>query len=194
VPPRHSDTSTFQQEIQRFVLAALTKADVKLGTIFFGTSGSIFETPGGFTPIPIPNFRSTSPRKLIEGDVKRWIGFSRVPMIRFRCFLKKEEGKLSPPPPEIYHSTRPSLLNILMLVPFLDITQDGIDLLILGSQSDQLDIAFVTTRVLQFVLSKGGKWLHYILTKLVENFVQVNPGWQMNIINVTHYQMTKRRN
>jgi hypothetical protein len=62
--------ATFQQEVQRFVLAALARADVKLGTIFFGTSGSTFETPGGFTTIPIPNFRSTSPRKLIEGDVK----------------------------------------------------------------------------------------------------------------------------
>jgi hypothetical protein len=105
-----------------------------------------------------------------------------------------EEGKLSPPPPEIYHSTRPSLLNILTLVPFLDVTQDVIDLLIPGSQSDQLDIAFVATRVLHFVLSKGWKWLHYILTKLVENFVHVSPGQQMNIINVTHYQMTKRMN
>jgi hypothetical protein len=80
------------------------------------------------------------------------------------------------------------------LVPFLDVTQDVIDLLIPPSQSDQLDIAFVITRVLQFVLSKGGKWFHYILTKLVENFVQVSPGQQMNVINVTHYQITKRRN
>jgi hypothetical protein len=69
-----------------------------------------------------------------------------------------------------------------------------IDLLIPGSQSDQLDIAFVATRVLQFVLSKGGKWLHYVLTKLVENFIQVSPGQQMNIIKVTHSQITKRRN
>jgi hypothetical protein len=68
------------------------------------------------------------------------------------------------------------------LVPFLDVTQDVIDLLIPGSQSDQLDITFVATRVLQFVLSKGGKWLHCILTKLVENFVHVSPGQQMNII------------
>jgi hypothetical protein len=51
-----------------------------------------------------------------------------------------------------------------------------IDLLIPGFQSDQLDNAYVATRVLQFVLSKGGKWLHYILTKLSENFVQVSPG------------------
>jgi hypothetical protein len=72
------------------------------------------------------------------------------------------------------------------LVPFLDVTQDVIDLLIPGSQSDRLDIAFVATRVLQFVLLKGGKWLHDILPKLVENFVQVSPGQQMNIINVTH--------
>jgi hypothetical protein len=71
------------------MLAELAKADVKLGTIFFGTSGSTFETPGGFTPIPIPNFRSTSPRKLIEGDVKGWAGFSRVPVIRSPGFLKK---------------------------------------------------------------------------------------------------------
>jgi hypothetical protein len=123
----------------------LAKADVKLGTIFFGISGSTFETPEGFTPMPIPNFRSTSPRKLIEGDIKGWAGFSRVPMIRSAGFLKKEEGKLSPPPPEIYHSMRPSLLNSLTLVPFLDVTQDVIDLLIPASQSDQLDIAFVTT-------------------------------------------------
>jgi hypothetical protein len=108
--------------------------------------------------------------------------------------LKKEEGKLSPLPPEIYHSTRPSLLNIPTLVPFLNVTQDVIDLRIPGSQSDPLDIAFVAPRVLQFVLSKGWKWLHYILTKLIENFVQVSPGQQMNIINVTHYSMTKRRN
>jgi hypothetical protein len=80
------------------------------------------------------------------------------------------------------------------LVPFLNATQDVIDLLISGSQSDQLDIAFVAIRVLQFLLSKGGKWLYYILTKLVENFVQVSLGQQLNIINVTHYQMTKRRN
>jgi hypothetical protein len=80
------------------------------------------------------------------------------------------------------------------LVPLLDVTQDVIDLLIPESQSDQLDIAFVATRVMQFVLSKGGKWLHYILTKLAENFIQVRPGQQMNIINVTHCQMTKRRN
>jgi hypothetical protein len=32
-----------------------------------------------------------------------------------------------------------------MLVPFLDVTQDVIDLLIPGSQSDQLDIALVPT-------------------------------------------------
>jgi hypothetical protein len=76
----------FQQEVQRFVLAALAKADVKLGAIFFGTSGSTFETPGGFTPMPIPNFHSTSPRKLIEGDVKGWAEFSRVPMRRSRAF------------------------------------------------------------------------------------------------------------
>jgi hypothetical protein len=80
------------------------------------------------------------------------------------------------------------------LVRFLDVTQDVINLLIPGFQSDQLDIAFVATRVLQFDLSKGGKWLHYILTKVVENFVQVSPGQQMNIINVTHYQMTKCMN
>jgi hypothetical protein len=115
-------------------------------------------------------------------------------MIRSPGFLKKEEGKLSPPPRKIYHNTRLSLLNILTLVPFLDVTQDVIDLLIPGSQSDQLDIAFVAIRVLQFVLSKGGKWLHYILTKLVENCVQVSPGQQMTIINVAHYQMTKHRN
>jgi hypothetical protein len=110
-------------------------------------------------------------------------------MIRSPRVSKKEEDKR-----EIYHGTWPSLLNILTLVPFLDVTQDVIDLLIPGSQSDQLDIAFIAIRVLQFVLSKGGKRLHYIFTKLVENFVQVSPGQQMNITNVTHYQMTKRRN
>jgi hypothetical protein len=36
--------ATFQQEVQRFVLAALTRADVKLGTIYFGNPGSTFET------------------------------------------------------------------------------------------------------------------------------------------------------
>jgi hypothetical protein len=48
-----------------------------------------------------------------------------------------------------------------------------------------LDIAFVATRVLRFVLSKGRKWLPYILTKPVENFVQVSSWQQMNIINAT---------
>jgi hypothetical protein len=80
------------------------------------------------------------------------------------------------------------------LVPFLNVTPDVIDLLIPGSPSDPLDVAFVAPRVLQFVLSKDGKWLRYILTKLVENFVHVSPGQQMNIINVTHYSMMKRRN
>jgi hypothetical protein len=80
------------------------------------------------------------------------------------------------------------------LVPFLDVTPDVIDLLIPGSPSDPLDIAFVGPRVLQFVLSKDGKWLHYILTKLVEKFVHINHGQQMNMINVTDYSMTKGRN
>jgi hypothetical protein len=64
--------ATFQQEVQRFVLAGLSRGDAKLGTIFFGTSESTFETPRGFTPIPIPNHRSTSPHKLINGSVKGW--------------------------------------------------------------------------------------------------------------------------
>jgi hypothetical protein len=59
-----------------------------------------------------------------------------------------------------------------------------IDVLIPGSPSDPLDTAFVAPRVLQFVVSKDGKWFHYILTKLVENFVHVSPGQQMNIINL----------
>jgi hypothetical protein len=81
-----------------------------------------------------------------------------------------------------------------MLVRLLDVTPDVIDLLIPGSPSDPLDIAFVAPRVLRFVLSKDGKWLHSILTKLVENFVHINHGQQMNIINVTDYSMTKGRN
>jgi hypothetical protein len=83
--------ATFQQEVQRFMLAALAKADIKLGSIFFGISGSTFETPGGFTPIPIPNFRSMSPRKLIEADVKGWAWILESPDYKIPGLFEKRK-------------------------------------------------------------------------------------------------------
>jgi hypothetical protein len=45
-----------------------------------------------------------------------------------------------------YNAVR--VLNFLAMVPLLGAARDVIDLLIPGSQSDQLDIAFVSIRVL----------------------------------------------